>query len=154
MARSCSSSPGAQESARLYSCWGSGLESAAPSAHKRRGSSGRESLLLCVRAFPALPGDGWQEAASAQGVALPPGCCPYVLVGFFHVPAMWCQSSRACMDPSVGTEQAFSAWCAVKEHFSPSADGQLPTLPCVYVGEQCRLPLWLGATLSKQILHF
>lgn len=37
------------------------------------------------------------------------------------VPVSWqcCQSSRVCMDPSVGTEQAFSAWFAIKEHSSP-----------------------------------
>lgn len=43
-----------------------------------------------------------------------PGSCP-------HGPATCCQSCRVCTDPSVGTEQAFSACFAIKEHFSPPA---------------------------------
>lgn len=56
-----------------------------------------------------------------------PGSCP-------HGPATCCQSCRVCTDPSVGTEQAFSACFAIKEHFSISAllRAQLPALlvPC------------------------
>lgn len=64
-----------------------------------------------------------QRSGIASWLLCPcPGRC-------FHGPATCCQSRRACTDPSVGTELAFSACFAVTERFSPSAEGRLPTLP-------------------------
>lgn len=69
--------------------------------------------------------------------------------GCSHGPATCCQSSWACTDPSVGTEQPFSAWFAIKEHFSLSAGGQLPAAALCPCGRALQAALAAGSRTLK-----
>lgn len=102
---------------------------------------------------PATP--GWlSRSSSAEGVALPPGCCPHVLEAVpmalpraARAPGrarthLWAQSSHSVPGLLLKSISAFLQVVSC------------PLLPCVRVGEHCRLPSRLGAALSKQILRF
>lgn len=49
----------------------------------------------------------------------------------------------------MGTEQPFSAWFAIKEHFSLSAGGQLPTAALCPCGRALQAALAAGSRALK-----
>lgn len=148
-----------REAELVYSCWGS----AAPSAHREGEQRQGKPPPLCQ--CLSCPAWGCWVGVQPPGMAvkkqqvprewhcLLAGCCPHVLAA---VSMALPRAARAagCAQIHLWAQSRHSVPGLPLKSISALLHAQLPALPGVSVGQQCRLPLCLGATLSKQILHF